>query len=231
MDRSSQGKEPGLATEQPLGTRRHILAAAEEIIHDRGIRACTTRAIAERAGCAEGSIYRYFVDKHALFMEIVRTQSPEFLELVSTLPDRAGTSTVRKNLEEVARSALGFYRVILPMVVGAMAERELMEEQRRHFQETKGGPMKALGAVSTYLRKEQRLGRISEKVSPEYATRSLLGACFSQALLEELVGDDARLGEDRHYAGEIVRNLMEGLSPRGETAGGVSQLMAKKATS
>lgn len=204
-------------TDQSPGTRRHILAAAEEIIHDRGLRACTTRAIAERAGCAEGSIYRYFADKHALFMEIVRTQSPEFLELVSTLPDRAGTSTVRRNLEEVARIALGFYRVILPMVMGAMGERELLEEQRRHFQETKGGPMKALGAVATYLRKEQRLGRISPRVSPEYATRSLLGACSSQALLESLVGDDARLGVDEHYAREVVRILMEGMSPRRTT--------------
>jgi AcrR family transcriptional regulator len=213
MGMSGRRKEPGLATEQPLGTRLHILAAAEEIIHDRGLRACTTRAIAERAGCAEGSIYRYFEDKHALFMEIVRTRFPEFLELVSTLPDRAGTSTVRRNLEEVAWTALGFYRIILPLVVGAMGERELLEEQRRHFHETKGGPMKSLGAVAAYLRKEQRLGRISQRISPDYAARSVLGACFSQVLLEELVGDDARLGEDRQYAREIVRNLMEGLTP------------------
>src|SRR6266545_2376428 len=183
---------PPLATEEIAGIRRHILAAAEEIIHDRGLRAATTRAIAQRAGCAEGSIYRYFVDKHALFMEIVRTRFPQFLELISTLPDRAGTATVRKNLEEVARTALGFYRAIVPMVIGAMAERELLEEQR--------------------------LGRISEKVSPEHATRTLLGACFSEALLEELVGAEAVLGSDEQYAREIVRSLMEGLNQRGETA-------------
>src|SRR6266508_1551776 len=211
-------KVPPLATEEIPGIRKHILAAAEEIIHDRGLRAATTRAIAQRAGCAEGSIYRYFVDKHALFMEIVRTRFPQFLELISTLPDRAGTATVRKNLEEVARTALGFYRAIVPMVIGAMAERELLEEQRRHFQETKGGPMRALGSVSTYIRNEQRLGRISEKVSPEHATRTLLGACFSEALLEELVGAEAVLGSDEQYAREIVRSLMEGLKQRGETA-------------
>jgi AcrR family transcriptional regulator len=206
---------PSLATEEIAGIRRDILAAAEEIIHLRGLRACTTRAIAERAGCAEGSIYRYFDDKHALFMEIVRTRFPQFLELISTLPDRAGAGTVRRNLEEVARTALGFYRVIVPIVVGALAERELLEQQRSHFHETKGGPLKALGAVSAYLRKEQRLGRISDKLSPEHLTRSLLGACFSQAMLEEIVGDDARLGSDEQYAREVVRSLMEGLTPRG----------------
>ena len=205
-----------MATEVPPGIRRHILTAAEEIIQDRGVRAATTRAIAQRAGCAEGSIYRYFVDKHALFMEIVRTRFPQFLELIGTLADRAGTATVRKNLEEVARAALGFYRAIVPIVVGAMAERELLEEQRRHFQETKGGPMKGVVAVSTYIRKEQRLGRISEKVSPEHATRTLLGACSSQALLEELIGNEAVLGPDDQFAREIVRTIMEGLNPRRE---------------
>jgi AcrR family transcriptional regulator len=214
---------PPLATDQPAGTRRHIVAAAEEIIQDRGLRACTTRAIAERAGCAEGSIYRYFEDKHALFMEIVRTRFPQFLELMSTLPDRAGTGTVRRNLEEVARTALGFYRAILPIVVGAMADRELLQEQRRHFQETNGGPMKAIGAVSTYIRKEQRLGRISDRVSPDHVTRLLLGASFSQALLQELVGDDAWFGTDEHYAKEIVRSLMEGVNPRREVTTGVSR--------
>jgi len=82
--------------------------------------------------------------------------------------------------------------------------------------------MKAMGAVSTYIRKEQRLGRISEKVSPEHATRALLGACFSEALLEELIGDDAILGNDEQYAREIVRSLMEGLNPRRMTTKEVS---------
>lgn len=212
-----------MATEQTTGTRGQILTAAEEIIQARGLRGCTTRAIAERAGCAEGSIYRYFTDKHALFMELVRTRFPQFHELTSTLANRAGTSTVRKNLEEVALTALGFYRIILPTVVGAMAERDLLEEQRRHFEETKGGPMKAIGAVSTYVRKEQRLGRISDKVSAEYATRLLLGGCFSHALLHELVGDDAWLASDEQYAHEIVRTLMEGMNPRRETPKGVSR--------
>lgn len=206
--------EPSLAADQTTGTRGHILAAAEEIIQDRGLRACTTRAIAERAGCAEGSIYRYFTDKHALFMEIVKTRFPQFLELTSTLPERAGTGTVRRNLEEVARTALGFYRVILPIVVGALGDRELLEEQRRHFEESKGGPMKAIGALSTYIRKEQRLGRVSDKVSAEHVTRLVLGACFSQAVLEQILGDEAWLGTDERYAREIVRGLMEGVKPR-----------------
>jgi AcrR family transcriptional regulator len=203
-----------MATEEAVtGTRAHILAAAEQLIRDRGLKATTTRAIAEIAKCAEGSIYRYFPDKHAIIHEIVRTRFPEFLTLVQTLPERAGTGTVRRNLEELAVGALGFYRVILPITFGVMADRELLEEQRRHFAERKTGPMKFIGAVAAYLSGERRLGRISEKAPPEPAARLLLGACFSQASVEALLGEEARIGTDEQFARDVVRTLMEGLEP------------------
>jgi len=195
------------------GTRAHILAAAEQLIRERGLKGCTTRAIAEAAMCAEGSIYRYFPDKHAIIHEIVRTRFPEFLTFIETLPDLAGTGTVRKHLEQLAVGALGFYRVILPITFGVMADRELLEEQRRHFAERKMGPMKFIGSVAAYLHSERRLGRISDKVVLEQAARLLLGACFSQASVEALIGEDATVGSDEQFARDVVRTLMEGLEP------------------
>ncbi len=197
-----------------MGTRQHILDAAEQVIQDLGMKGATTREIARRAGCAEGSIYRYFPDKHALFHEIVKTRFPQFLDLVENLPEMAGTGTVRKNLEAVAVNALAFYRVIIPMAVGAMSERELLEEQRRHFAEKQGGPLRAIRMVATYLWNERRLGRIAERTSPEHLARALLGACFSQAFLEALVGEDATMGSDQQFARDIVRTLTDSAEPR-----------------
>jgi len=51
-------------------TRSSILEAAERVIRDRGMSSATTKEIARQAGCAEGSIYRYFQDKHTLMTEI-----------------------------------------------------------------------------------------------------------------------------------------------------------------
>jgi len=198
---------------EQLDTRAQIVAAAERVIHDRGMASATTRAIAEEAGCAEGSIYRYFPHKEALLVECMRSRYPQFVELMSALPDRVGEGTVQRHLEEVARNALGFYRAILPTIAGTLACRELRDAQRRHFEEVKGGPMRAVGAVSTYLRGEQRLGRISADASPEHVTRLLLGACFGQAFLEELVGEGAGLATDDRFARHTVRSLMEGLRP------------------
>ena len=87
----------------PRDTRQLILRAAQDVIEELGYRHATTRAIAERAGCAEGSIYRYFDDKRSLCTELVGTRYSGFIQMMSTLPERAGTSTVRRNLDRDAR--------------------------------------------------------------------------------------------------------------------------------
>lgn len=203
-----------MATEAVVGTRAHILAAAEQLIRDRGLKGCTTRAIAEIAQCAEGSIYRYFPDKHALFMEVMANRFPTFTETMLTLPDRAGTSTVRRHLQHVVQVAFEFYQEILPMMAGFLAEHKLLVEQRRYFQETKRGPVRTFGLLAQYIRNEQRLGRINEAASPDHVTRVLLGACWAQAFLVELLGEDAWLGSPDDFAKGVVRVVMDDLSPK-----------------
>jgi AcrR family transcriptional regulator len=203
-----------VGTDRPLDIKEEILCAAEQIIDDFGLGGATTRVIAQTARCAEGSIYRYFPDKRALLIEVMKRRYPKFLEIVGSLSRRAGTDTVRKNLEEVAESALGFYRAILPTVAGPLVERKLLVELRQSFVATQTGPLKAFRSVATYIKKEQRLGRISSRPSADHLTRLLLGACFSQAFLEHLIGEDARLNGDEHFARETVRSLMEGMAPK-----------------
>jgi len=201
----------GMPTEQ--GTRAQILAAAEGVILERGLGAATTRAIAEPARCAEGSIYRHFPDKHALFLELVRTRFPAFLDLMASLPDEAGQGNVTKHLETVAAGALEFYRGIVPLVAGMLADEKLLEQQRRQFGETNSGPMKIFASLATFLRREQRMGRVAPRPSPEHVSRLLLGACYTQAILERLLGEDLRPARDEHFARECVRALTEGLQP------------------
>jgi AcrR family transcriptional regulator len=193
--------------------REHILEAAEGILMEQGLAACTTRAIAEAAGCAEGSIYRYFADKHALFIEVVRRRFPVYLELMSSLPEVAGTGDVTAHLEEVAKASLVFYRAILPMAAGAMTDRELLAQQRKHFHSTGTGPMKIIGSVAEFVRLEQHKGRLSKRVSADHIARTLLGACYFQAYLEFFLGDEAAFGPDDEFAAQMVGGLMEGLRP------------------
>src|SRR5207302_6529404 len=138
---------------------------------------------------AEGSIYRYFEDKHALFIELVGSRYSGFFELVESLPDRAGTFTVRRNLEEVTASAIPFYYGIVPMAGGALADYVFLREHREYFRKENTGPMKFIARLSEYLRREQRLGRVADRISPEHAAQLHLGACFSLAFLLRFIGE------------------------------------------
>lgn len=53
-------------------TRRRILRAALDLYASAGFRGTTTAAIAERAGVAEGSIYRHFPGKAGLYQAVVQ---------------------------------------------------------------------------------------------------------------------------------------------------------------
>jgi AcrR family transcriptional regulator len=201
--------------EEREGTRAQIVRSAREIIAERGLAAATTRAIAERAGCAEGTLYRHFPDKRALLIECVKTRYPEFIQLVVTFPERVGAATVRRNLEEIATGAMRFFRGVVPLLSGVVAERELMLAQRRFFLETNTGPLRQVTAIAKYLDGERKLGRIARSASPRHAARLLLGGCFAQAFLLELMGDHAAIGTEDRYAKEVVRIVMDGIAAGG----------------
>ncbi|HXJ65690.1 MAG TPA: helix-turn-helix domain-containing protein [Actinomycetota bacterium] len=210
-----------MVTERTAGrTRDEILRATGELIAEGGFLAATTRAIAERAGCAEGSIYRYFPDKHALVHAVMFDRFESFFVMVEELPGRAGQDTVAGNLERVALEALRFYRGITPLVGAQLSDPRLMAEQRAAWGRENGGPMRAIRAVRAYVDAEQRLGRIAAAAEPDLLGREVLGTCFAHAILESLVGGAAtavdREGtpfEDEPYVRHLVGSILRGAGP------------------
>jgi len=160
-----------------------------------------------------GSIYRYFADKHALMTEIIGSRYSGFFQFVESLPQRAGTGSVAGTLEEAARESIEFYRGIMPMACGAVADRELLLQHREFFERNRTGPMKLVRSLTQYLRGEQRRGRIAGTVAPDLVAHVFLGSCFSHSFLGELLGDDThRVGHDR-FARELVKTVMTGIEP------------------
>jgi AcrR family transcriptional regulator len=206
-----------VATEARGTTREEIIRATTELIDEQGVLSATTRAIAERARCAEGSIYRYFPDKHALFHAVLFDRFEAFWVMLEELPGRAGQGSIRENLERIAVEALRFYRGIGPMVGAQLSSPKLMAEQRAAWAREGGGPMRALRAVRAYVESEQQLGRIDPNAEPEIVGRELLGTCFAHAILESLVGEMGtatdRAGEpldDERYVHLLVATILRG---------------------
>ncbi len=82
-------------------TRQALIDAALDVFLRRGFARATTREIAQTAGVAEGTIYRHFADKYALFHEVFLALTADVGAELLRLPERAGNATVRDNLEHV----------------------------------------------------------------------------------------------------------------------------------
>ena len=191
----------------PVGSgrdlRERIVEAAARVIRERGLAGARTRAIAEAAGCAEGSIYRYFPTKVDVLLAAVRAQLAAPGEQLRHLPAAAGSATVEENLLAAARAALAFYGDLVPLADGVAADAELQAEQR--------GP---LDAVASYLEAERRLGRVRSDADPALAARLLLDGCLGESFLDALTGSAQSPAERERYARELVAAVAAGVVER-----------------
>jgi len=89
------------ASRRGLATRERLLTAAREAFAARGYHATTTAYLADRTGIAEGTIYRHFAGKDALYSAVCRAVWERF-ELLATEP-HGSNETARARLAGTAR--------------------------------------------------------------------------------------------------------------------------------
>ena len=194
-----------------MGLRDRILDAAVVVLRDRGHAAATTKEIARVTGCSEGSLYTYFATKEQLLHAVMSERLPPFIPLIYALLERAGEETLAAHLEELARLALAFYGEMLPLAAAVLATPELADGLRRQNL----GPHRANEGLVSYLRLEQRLGRIRAGVSLDGAAALLLGACQQRAMNGLVSGPPSDAAADERFVTEIVATLTQGLQPVG----------------
>lgn len=122
-------------------TRRRLIAAALELFTTVGFRATTTPMLAERAGIAEGTIYRHFSGKDELLNAAYRqvqeraTAIVKEIEADRTLPVRDRLLGIaRRMLEEAARDGAA-----MRMLLQTRDERHLDEPSRESGRQFRAG--------------------------------------------------------------------------------------------
>ncbi|GAA4902701.1 TetR/AcrR family transcriptional regulator [Streptomonospora salina] len=173
-------------------TRERIVAAADRSMRELGLANATTKRIARSAGVSEAALYKHFAGKTDLFLEVLRSRFPAFVDVLAALPDRAGRGTVAGNLTDLVGKAVPFYRHGVPMLGSLFADPELLQRHREDLGRTGAGPMNANRLLAAYITEEQRLGRVPPDTAPDAVAALLLGACFQRAFFEAFLdGRDA----------------------------------------
>jgi AcrR family transcriptional regulator len=168
-------------SERGARTRARLIQATTDVVGQVGYARATTRAIADAAGVAEGTIYRHFPDKQHLFFAAVLERNAPVIEWVAQLPALAGQASVRANLGE-ALVHLGRLRAdLLPLELSLRADPDLA---RNLQQAAAGAPAQGPPeSITAYLAAEQRLGRVRADVDVERAAVIILALLFGLAMI------------------------------------------------
>lgn len=106
-------------------TRSKLVDTTIRLVSELGYAKTTTRAIAQAAGVAEGTLYRHFPDKATLFAEAVLQQNQHVVDWIDMLPARAGTATVAANLTDCLTHLATLRADILPLELAILTDPEL----------------------------------------------------------------------------------------------------------
>ncbi len=177
-----------------------------------GYARATTRAIAEAAGVAEGTIYRHFPDKQHLFRAAVLERNRPIFDWLSQLPGRAGDATIETTLTETFRHLGRLRRDLLPLELAAFSDPELQQVVAAATDPPEGTPLVGPPQLlADYLAAEQRLGRVRTDLDPQRAAVTLLATLFGLGMLPP----DADGFPPAPLVESAVTLLVHGLQPRG----------------
>ncbi len=166
-----------------------ILEAARAVFLEYGT-AATTAEVARRAGVAEGSIFKRFPTKADLFKAALQSEldDPEWIAMLIAAPDDADP---RELLLEVGTQAVAFFRKIVPLMM-------MQWSSGKHFgipesfQGPKSPPLRALKALSAFIQRQNKAGKMRAP-APEIVARMLLGSIQSYVFFEILLRAQSKM--------------------------------------
>jgi AcrR family transcriptional regulator len=193
-------------------TRAKLIESTLRVVGEVGYARATTRAIAEAAGVAEGTIYRHFPDKAALFIAAVLERNAPIVEWASSLPARAGTGTVASNLGDCLQRLSELREDLLPLELALLTDPELAALRPPGLAAPRDGvPAGPPEFIARYLAAEQALGRVRSDVDPEQVAVVLLVTLFGLSLRPPSRESRA----DPELLRSAVESFVEGIAARG----------------
>ena len=168
----------------PAGGREAIIAAALQVIRERGIARLTAREVAGLAGVSEASVFYHYRDRAGL-LKAVFAEGVAPLKALADGAVQAG-SDPREVLTVYGRTLEGFLDQVLPVIAAAQSDTELRDVLAAYMAENDLGPHRGVAAIGAYFAGESAAGRARADVDPYALAMMFIGACHTRASQRQL---------------------------------------------
>jgi AcrR family transcriptional regulator len=175
----------------PAGGREAIIAAALQVIRERGIAKLTAREVAGLAGVSEASVFYHYKDRAGL-LEAVFAEGVAPLKALADEVAQPG-SDPREILTVYGRTLEEFLDEVLPVIAAAQSDAELRDVMSAYMAENDMGPHRGVAAIGAYFAAEQAAGRARADVDPYALAMMFIGACQTRAAQRQLPLPGAKL--------------------------------------
>lgn len=183
-------EQPGAA--QPTGpaetTRERILRAAEGLFAERGYARTTTRAVAERAGVNEVTLFRHFGAKQLLLRAVIAEAGAGGLRALADeqLSGNYRADLLRLGHDEV-RNMLAHQSAVRLLVCEAAQDAELQAI-------VVGGSAANQARLAAYFRQQIAAGVVRPELDPEALAHAFFSLTSSYVMQRTLLGAAALPG-------------------------------------
>jgi AcrR family transcriptional regulator len=209
--------------------REYLIVTAARLIDERGSAGLSVRDIAREAQVADGVLYNYFEDKEDLLAHALLAHVGTVMNAAPQLP-AAGTGTVTENLRLFIDTGLATLTRVVPAFAGLISQPNVL----KRFHAMVGGDAAFAGEaatggeagrdgdgqaglpaiLATYLRAEQRLGRIDEAADIDAAVTLVVGAIHGQILPRVLFSPPGSpITAPPELAGRLAATVLSGIAP------------------
>ena len=194
------------------GGREAIIAAALQVIRERGIARLTAREVAGLAGVSEASVFYHYKDRAGL-LKAVFAQGVAPLKALAEGGVEAG-SDPREVLTVYGRTLEKFLDEVLPVITAAQSDSELRDVLAAYMAENDMGPHRGVAAIGGYLAGEQAAGRARADIDTYALAMMFIGACYTRASQRQMPLPAAELPPLEDIIDATVAALQPASNPR-----------------
>lgn len=183
-----------------------LLESARKVFLKRGFRA-TTAEVAKQAGVSEGSLFKRFPTKSALFMAAMNVETNAHL-WQDGLIDSVGKGDMREALESAGLHLLKQMQLLFPRIM--MIHSSGITVATDYYLPNKPPAIENLQIMARYFRAEMKLGRFV-CAEPDVQAHAFLGALHHYVVCDFL--HHYRPAAPGAYVREVVQALLRAGRP------------------